>query len=248
MAITENKRRFERYRQSWGPSWMKDPGGLAWSAAHGQFNDELVLRWKQAVAASFPMDCPADALPYLGSEIGIPRSPADSDDDYRVKLRRAWELWPFAGTPLGMLLAFESAGYPAGQVVLVQQQAHGFSLNADTSLAPGSRLVKYDLAGGRWDFDGTFTLWNRFGVLFPYPDNLPTGWDMATAPPTTITTPTIDTVNGLIRLVNKWKRAATHFMWIKVLNEGAMWGWPPDQVWGGFNWGGTVTTFGPGEY
>jgi hypothetical protein len=250
MAVTL-KRAFESYRLSWGPSWLKGPYGSAWQRAHGQIADELVYRLKCAVASSFPMECPADALPYLGSEIGIPRSPADSDDDYRVKLRRAWELWPFAGTPLGMLLAFEAAGYAAGQVVLVQQEAHGFSLNTNTALDPDQRLVQYDLAGGRWNFDGTYTLWNRFGVLFPDPNNLPTGWAAgAASPPTTLTTPTLDEVNGMIRLVNKWRRSAAIFQWIRVCTSGLLWGWPPDMAWGdpGLVWGGTMVEWGPAEY
>lgn len=242
---------YEEYRKSWGPSWLKNTTGQAWQGAHGRFNDALVARWKEAVKASFPMECPSDALPYLGSEIGIPRSPADSDDDYREKLRRAWEVWPFAGTPLGMLLAFEAAGYPAGQVVLVQQEAHGFGLDADTSLEPDQRLVTYDLAGGRWTFGGGYTLWNRFGIIFPDSTNLPGGWAAGAAdPPTALTTPTKDTVNGLIRLVNKWRRSAALFQWIKVVTSGNVWGWPPDLAWGapGLVWGGTVVTFGPGEY
>jgi len=242
MAVTL-RRTFETWRKSWGPSLLKGENGQAWQAAHGQLNDELVYRWKLAVASAFPMEAPADALPYLGAEVGIPRSPADSDDTYRAKLRRAWEVWPFAGTPLGMLLAFEAAGYDAGQVVLVQQQAHGFSLNTNTALAPGARLVKYDLAGGRWDFDGTWTLWNRFGVLFPDSSNLPTGWAAgAVSPPTTISTPTLGEVNGIIQLIGKWKRAATLPQWIRVCTSGGMWGWPPDQAWGdpGLVWGGTV--------
>jgi hypothetical protein len=112
-------------------------------------------------------------------------------------------VWPFAGTPLGLLLALEAAGYEAGQVIIVQQEAHAFGLNTDTTLAPELRLVKYNLMGGRWTFGGDTTLWNRFGVLFPDHANLPTGWAAgATSPPTSLTTPSIDEVNGMIRLIN----------------------------------------------
>lgn len=241
---------FETWRKQWGPTWLRGPNGTEWQAAHGRLADALALRMKQGVKAAFPEECPADALPYLGSEIGIPRSPADTDSTYGEKLRRAWDVWPFAGTPLGMLLAFEAAGYPAGQVVLVQQQAHGFSLDTDTTLAPDQRLVQYNLAGGSWDFDGTTTQWNRFGVLFPDPGNLPTGWTSATSPPTSLTTPTIYEINGLIRLVNKWRRSAAKFKGIRVVTSGHVWGWPVDMKWGdpGLVWGGTVVQFGPSEY
>jgi hypothetical protein len=234
---------YEDYRKKWGPSWLKGTGGQAWQGAHGRFADSLVSRLKQAVKASFPSDCPADALPYLGSEIGIPRSPADTDDVYREKLRRAWEVWPFAGTPLGMLLALEAAGYAAGQVVLVQQEAHGFTLDADTTLAPADRLIVHDLGGGRWTFTADLTLWNRWGVLFPDPTNLPTGWAAgAVSPPTSGSTPTLDEVNGIIRLIRKWKRAATLPQWIRVCTSGLVYGWPLDMAYGdpGLVYGGTV--------
>lgn len=242
---------FETYRKSWGPSWLKNTAGQDWQGAHGRFNDALVAQWREAVKASFPTEAPADALPYLGSEIGIPRSPADTDATYAIKLRRAWEMWPFAGTPLGLLLAFEAAGYSAGQVVLVQQEAHGFMLNGDTTLDPGDRLVTYNLLSGRWIFGGGTILWNRFGVLFPEYSNLPTGWAAgAASPPTTVTTPTLNEVNGLIRLVNKWRRSASLFQWIRVCTSGRLWGWPTTLDWAdvGLVWGGTMIEWGPGEY
>jgi len=240
---------YESFRKSWGPSWLQQPGGQDWQAAHGRFADKLVSQVKSAVLSQFPGLCPSDALPYLGNEIGIPRSPAGTDESYGEKLQRAWEVWPFAGTPLGILLAFEAAGYPAGQVVVVQQESHGFGLNADTSLAPEERLVIYGLISDRWTFTDSSTLWNRFGVLFHDPNNLPSGWASAVSPPTTSSTPTLDTVNGLIRLVNKWKRAASIFQWIKVVTvDDGVWGWPLDDEWGDGTWGGGVVTFGPSEY
>lgn len=241
---------YEAFRKSWGPTMLKGPVGQAWQGAHGRFNDALVSLWKAGVTAGFPDECPADALPLLGAEIGIPRSPADTDDTYRAKLRRAWELWPFAGTPLGLLLALEAAGYAAGQVVIVQQEAHAFGLDTDTTKAPGERLVKYALIGGRWTFTSSAVLWNRFAVLFPDSTNLPTGWASAAEPPTTLTTPSLDEVNGLIRLINKWKRSAAIFMGIEIAVDGRIWGWPVTQEWGdvGATWGWHMIKFGPSEY
>lgn len=232
---------YESFRQSWGPTWLKSAGGQVWQGAHGRFADKLVAQAKAAVLAQFPEVCPSDALPYLGSEIGIPRSPADTDASYGEKLRRAWDVWPFAGTPLGLLLAFEAAGYPAGQVIVVQQEANAFGLNTNTSLDSDQRLIVYDLPAGWWTFGGGRTMWNRFAVIFPDPNNLPTGWAAgAAAPPTGSTSPTLGEVNGMIRLVQKWKRAGSIFMGITICTQGQLVGWPLRNV----NDGGTV---GPGS-
>ena len=242
---------YEEWRKSRGPSWLKGPNGLAWQGAHGRLSDSLVALWKEAVKSSFPMEAPADALDYLGSEIGIPRSQVDANASYAIKLRRAWEVWPFAGTPLGMLLAFEAAGYPAGMVHFIQQEAHAFTLNTDTTLAPSARLVKISLNGGFWTFDANRAFWSRFGILFGDPANLPAGWAAgAVSPPTGASTPTLNEVNGMIRMVNKWRRSAASFQWIRVVTSGNIWGWPPSLNWGaaGLVWGGTVVSWGPAEY
>lgn len=240
---------YESYRQSRGPSWMKGEFGQAWSAAHGQLADALVALWKESAKSAFPDECPADALEYLGSEIQIPRSPADTDATYGEKLRRAWEVWPFAGTPLGLLLALEAAGYSAGQVILAQQEAHLFTLSSTAGLAAEDRLLQYDTMGGRWSFGGGIVLWNRFGVIFPDSTNLPSGW-APVSPPTGATVPTKNEINGIIRLVNKWRRSAALFQYIRVCTAGDIWGFPVSQVWGdaGLVWGGTVVEFGPAEY
>lgn len=243
---------YEAFRQSWGPSWLKNSGGQRWQASHGAFADVLVARWKAAVKAGFPDYAPADAMPYLQSEIGIPRAPGDSDSDYAAKLLRAWELWPFAGTPLGLLLAFEAAGYDPTQYVIVQQEYRAYGLDSNTALPPYERLIIYSLIGDRWTFDWDFTLWSRFGVLFPDSANLPAGWLAgAASPPTAITTPDKDEVNAMITMVRKWKRAAATFEWIRVCTGGAIWGWPVTLEWGapGLFWGGaTVLEWGPNLY
>lgn len=241
---------YEEWRKRWGGGFLAGEGSQDWQGAHGRLADALVAQWRAATKSAFPELAPSDALPVIGAELGIPRSPFDTDTQYALKLRRAWEVWPFAGTPLGLLLALEAAGYPAGMVTLVQQEAHAFQLGAAT-LATDQRLVQLSLSGGRWTFSGSPVLWNRFGVLFGDSANLPAGWAAgAVSPPTGATNPTLNEVNGIIRLVNKWRRSAAIFQWVKVVTAGHYWG----QIglnWGagGLTWGGsTVVTFGPGEY
>src|SRR5262249_2394073 len=85
--------------------------------------------------ASFPDYAPADALPALQDEYGILRGvdgPApESAADYATRLKNAFVVWKYAGSPLGLLLALYFLGYE-NNVSLVQQNGRVHKLNSSS--------------------------------------------------------------------------------------------------------------------
>ncbi len=258
---------YASYLATAGPSWLQRTNGVAYLGAIGATLDQCIAWYKDGVKASFPglagQNGDALALSYLGDEIGMPRGPSESLADYGERLRKAWEVWPWAGTALGLLLALETQGYDAnnGAPVVIQQARYAFTLTAaDPSqppVAPETRLVRTTLGATMgepgWNFDGNAGLppsqglWSRAGLLF---SSVPTGWNAPAVPPTTVTAPTTNQINNVIATIQKWKPAKVNFLWIKLLASGRMWGWPPSQTWGmgGAVWGGSVYEWSASTY
>lgn len=270
---------YRDYLVQLAPPFLRGPNGTAYLEAHGEQIDEVLSDVKTAVKQRMPTECEADALPYIGSERQIDRGPNDTDETYAERLRRAWERWAIAGSPTGILLALYDQGYTPtnGAPTLVQQNGLAHRLESpDTAVPAGTTSVEIpdrdDLVrwitllgpnpaiGGNqplaagvtewWSFDATSldaesNQYNgRFGLLFP---ELPSGWTTPTDPP--VADPTLEEVNMIRRLVNRWRPGTRRFMGIWVLASGLMWGWPPDMAWGdpGLVWGGDVVNWGGAE-
>ena len=56
-------------------------------------------------------ECPDDVLPYLGSEVRLPRYRNESAAEYRARILRAFEIYDFAGTPACINDQLAAAGY-----------------------------------------------------------------------------------------------------------------------------------------
>lgn len=109
------------------PSLML-PGGQAVVGATGDLKDNLADRAKLAVLARFPLVAPPDALAEIGLERSILRGPSETDAQYAVRCQNAWQTWPFAGTPFGLLLTLFTLGYP--DVYLMPVRGGHLKLNA----------------------------------------------------------------------------------------------------------------------
>lgn len=198
---------FETYQsETLAPGWLRDPAGSAFLKAHGARKDAHVALLKEAAKCGFPSTCPPDALALLAAERGIDRGPTETEAAFRERVRRAWDLWRWAGTAYGMLLVLYHAGYrpSSGKAVL---QAQGdpvaggkqYELRADFDPAlhaPENALVITNL--GVVHLGGTpAELWSDFAVLFT-PPVLP-AW---------LPTPPGDgspEVNGIRGLISRWK-------------------------------------------
>lgn len=251
---------YRTYQTTNGPPWMLGSIGLPWQASLGSVKDTLAGSLRTAIKYRFPSYADSEALGAIGADRLLERAPGESDADYAARLRGAWDAWARAGTPLGLLLAFE-VYFPGIPIALVQQAGWAYTLDTNTTLAPESRLILSELGPilgePGWWFDANGGLppsegfWSRFGVLFYDSADLPTGWAAgAVSPPTSVSTPTLNTVNSMIRLVQLWKPAKATCEWIKVVTSGGgVWGYPPTDTWGmpGDVWGGDAVVTWNGQ-
>lgn len=215
---------YQDYQEGVAPRWLRTGVGSNWFRAQGDAKDKLELWVKDAVKARFPSLAPPDALAVIGGDRQLDQGVTESEADYRVRLRKAWSVWPWAGTPTGLLRAFLYAGYP--NVALLTAQG-------DTHTLDGSGDVVTTHTPGGFSFSPPF--WNVFRVLFFAP--LPASWSPS------LPANNSDEVNGLRRIVRLWK--AAHAKQVDfVVVEGAVWGFPTTQAWGdsGLDWGSTGTT------
>jgi hypothetical protein len=209
------------------PPWLQGPNGAAWASALGDLKDSIVTQTVEAVKARFPNESASDALPRIGNERGLPRGVGEPEAQYRARLVAAWEQWAWAGTPYGMLRAFQLAGFPT---VLLQTQS-GRMQYFDVS----SALVTNVISGAH--LGGTPTeQWSDFAVLIPQP--WPSWWG-GSAP-----------VDGSAdcktaqALIKQWKPGHTRCVKLIVIN-GPVWGYG-GLLWGAFTWGsGTTVTWTP---
>jgi len=99
------------------PRWLRGEAGLGYQEAQGQIQDDelAVLKVAGKLRSPYPVG-PIDALDMLGEQYRILRAPAETDALYAARLRNAWELWYWAGTPSGLaniFAPFAPAGYDA---------------------------------------------------------------------------------------------------------------------------------------
>lgn len=107
-----NPNTYDVYQLSLMPTALRGPVGEARASAQGLFKDGFPEAAIAAVKCRWATTCPEDALPAIGFERLLPRSPVESTAQYRDRLQRAWDLWPFAGTRQGVITALNILGFP----------------------------------------------------------------------------------------------------------------------------------------
>lgn len=214
------------YQEELAPPWLRTGYGLAWLRGLGDMKDAAEVRLRDSVKLRFPSYTPPDGLSLLSAERGLEQGLTETNTDFRTRVRNAWQLWPWAGTPLGVLRALYYAGFTNAWIVTGNGRLHG--LDASQNLVSLVMSPASTLASG-W--------WNGFRIVFPLP--LKASW----VP--TLPLNTSDEVNTIRRLVKQWKAGHALFEDIVVQQTGLMWGIPPTQTWGSGVWGGTITTWTP---
>lgn len=243
--------------------------GTADVTSYGTVIDQQIALTKLAIKARFPDDAPADALVHIGHERGLIQGgsiagSSESNADFATRLKTAWDTaWPYAGTPLAILLQlYYSLSYT--NVAIVQQNGLVYTLttppNADptTSLvisnadlltapaAPQPPATKTIPVGNPWwRFDDNTDFCSRFAVIFGSP--LPASWTSIVNPPTVSSAPSLSEVNAIRAIIQQWRNAEATCMGIYVQSSGKLWGWPLSENWGAAtgNWGGTSVVFTP---
>jgi hypothetical protein len=216
------------------PGWLQTPDAKSYLANRGAAKDALIQECKDAVKCRFPTLCPDDALPALSRERGIDRGPGESSDVFRARLLQAWNIWTWAGTPYGMLLAARAAGYP--NVILKTQGGMQYQLQTTLAGVPGSDLI-IATTPGTVHLGGTPSeFWNDFAALVMTP--FPSWWGGVAASDGS------PDQKAFAALVKKWKPGHTRCVQLKVI-DGVAWG-VGGLTWGSFTWGaGTVTNWTP---
>lgn len=196
-----------------------------WLRGIGDAKDNIEYSAKEAVFQRMPDHCGADSLVKIGGERQLDRGTTETEAQWRERLKSAWELWPKAGTPEGILNALHFAGYDSVYLVC----SNGEIWNRDSGTGETIRQV--------YSSGYVFTKgwWNEFRVLFVSPH--PAHW--SPSPPANDS----DEVKNLRRIVNLWKPAKAKLDGFVVHLSGLIWGFPPSQQWGGSGlaWGGTTT-------
>lgn len=202
---------FKDYIVGSAPPWLNDPSGQAMLRAIGDGKDYLLDVAKQGVKARFPLLAPSDALNQIGGERQLPRGPGESTASYAARLRGAWDTWPWAGTPTGVLNALWDAGYT--NVWLVVQKGRVYTLNASRQL-----VVMNTSTDGISSF--TFpspNFWSTFLAYFPHPH--PASW-IANGVPSSSS----DEANLIRGLIQKWKPGFSTFSRVVIADTGLLWG------------------------
>jgi hypothetical protein len=193
------------------PGWLREGSGGKYLRGFGERKDAHAADLKLAIKARMPSIAPADALALLADERGIARGQTESEASFRGRVRAAWDVWRWAGTPYGMLLAFYWAGHrPAsGRVALQTQNGFQYEFREDFDPAvhaPEDSLTATDL--GVVNLGGTPELWSDFAVVF-LPPVLP-AW--AASMPTDGS----PEVEALRRLIVRWKPAHARCVRLRV--------------------------------
>jgi len=160
----------------------------------------------------------------------MPQGPGESSAAYAARLQDAWNTWPWAGTPFGLLRALNATGYT--NVVLAQVRGgKQFTLDGTGALVISST--------GSWT--STFMadpFWSRFDVIFPQP--LRASWVSGGVPASNS-----GESNFIRSLIALWKPGSATCGRIIIVTAGKVWGSPASQLWGSGVWGGTTTVWVP---
>lgn len=113
------------------PTWLRAGWGERLSGYIGLVSDVASEGMALALRAAWLREAtsPADVLPLVGRDSGMPRYPVDTDPTYRLRLAGSgapvdgiipggrWDAWRFAGTEAGILGQLSAMGYPNAAIV-----------------------------------------------------------------------------------------------------------------------------------
>ena len=199
-------RTYRQWALELSPPWLRGPWGeKLLNVLGGVFDEAYGTIFEAGAAAS--VDAPSfpnDALGLLGSERNIERYPAETDAEYKARVKGAWESWAQAGT-----------------MRLVSELAYlGFTAEIKENWT--------------WNWDGDSANWSRFWVVITGHDWAATHWADGRHWGEGVwgCDATVEEMNALIRLVMKWKPGHATPILVIVMDNGAWDGDQPDGTWG----------------
>lgn len=99
------------------PWLVNNPNGQAYANLFGTILNNAVSDWEQVNWSRMPLICPSDALPYLAQICNLIQGPTETEAHFRDRLQAIWNIAPYYGTGLGILLQLNYQGYPDGYLI-----------------------------------------------------------------------------------------------------------------------------------
>lgn len=207
--MTQSRRTYLQWALDNCPPWLLGEWGTKLITVIGQTLDDAYTEAFEAGAAG-SVDAPtfpADALPLLGSERNIERYPAETDDEYKGRVKAAWDSWQQAGT-MRIVEELEYLGFEA-------------------------EIKEVHTAG--WDWDGDTDNWSRFWVVItghPWSESVIGEVGRKFGEGVIGCDATQAEAGTLIRLIRKWKPGHMFPITVVVLDESTWDSEQPDGTWG----------------
>lgn len=90
--------------------WHAGENGRRWWQALGLMLDGIMNGAQAAVASRWVSKCPPDVLRVHGESFGMPQAPSETDEEYRLRLKKVWRLCELRGTAAGIVYALSLVG------------------------------------------------------------------------------------------------------------------------------------------
>lgn len=201
-----------------GVRWAKGFYGIRLTGTIALHCDLIAEGVNEAIKARFPKISAPDAYPYIGGNVNLERFPNDTDATYRDRLSHGFSIWQQAGTKQGLERGFDFFGFPYAQVYEDKdwQRPPKPYWSQFWVVFPDHAQTGGGAYGGGLSYGGGAGAYGN-GITYPGNLNPVTGSGATYGSAGTygsgslygISGITAEQVEGLRRLVRKWKRSAS---------------------------------------
>ncbi len=197
-----------------GVRWAKGFFGQRLTGTIALHCDLIAEGVSQAIKARSAKVSAPDAYPYIGSNVNLERYPNDTDATYKSRLLHAFSIWQQAGTKQGLERAFDFFGYPYVRVFEDKDWDRGpkpywsqfwvfFPGHAETGGSPYGSGVAY---GGGLTYGVGINYLGGLNDVLPSSATYGSGSTYGNSGLLYgITGTTPEEVEGIRRLIRKWK-------------------------------------------
>ena len=193
--------------------WLNDTTSRAYVSAHGAAVQMTLGLWREGVKCRFASTAPEDALPYIGDARQIERGPEEATADYRLRLRRSFEIHEERTTKDGYRNALEPLGVNPDTVFVWNHYEAG------VGEWWSNVYIVIDMTDGPWTLDlWDDGAWDDGGV-----------WDLNGV--------TGEEITFLRRTIRKWKWAGSFPVAIWIWLSGDV--WDTGDTWDSGTWADT---------
>jgi hypothetical protein len=144
--------------------FLRDPTSQSYLGALGGAVSDTLALYRGGVESRFARTAPDDGLPYIGDARQIERAPLETEDDYRARLQRSFEIHSARTTKDAYVLALEPLGVSADNIRVYNDYENKLLSITPPDTAWWSRvLLVIDSTDGPW----TQPVWDPNDVWDP---------------------------------------------------------------------------------